>query len=635
MYFSALKRLIGSVEEKVFYDVALIFLESQGYRGLSIVDGSGDGGRDVICTRADLRIQLSVRRDWQAKVNSEAATALAAGKRHLVYITNRPITPEAEAAFLTNDFKLAGEVDVSIYDLNYISTTLTHSSLVTRAYGTLGADPEFNLQPTPREVALSSLLLFGVEAQDLRNAVIEANIKATLIDNDEAISEQEIIEQVAESLPGANIARLIAQSISRLRTEGIILGRSKSISVSAEERERLETARNNFNQSLGEDIKEVEKVSGLDGKSSRRLISMARNLLVTGKDFEGSGDAEEEFRSFIAQHRLGSKRKEIYERLSSLTTIRQFQFGTTVDSIFKTNTFDIYRALGGRTNLTMVLDSNVALPLILGLEFPNDHSRYGQAVLSLNDVCKQHGITMMAPSVYVNEMAAHGRKALEYLEIYPELPSEAKWALRNSRNAFLSHYSYIRGDFAIKLDEYLSHFGVVAGASVRKIENRILSILESHSIMTGFSEWYDNRVRLEIESHKSNEVKILVDHDAAVATNLINDSTKGYIVATWDNVMIEVVQDLARVFVDNPARVNDFLAVIEGQFGSTYRSEAMLFTLLHMDDEAAQKLARKIEDVNSVEGAFKLKAIIDEARRRRGVKELSDDEMAEILVPED
>jgi hypothetical protein len=632
MYFSALKRLIGSVEEKVFYDVALIFLESQGYRGLSIVDGSGDGGRDVICSRTDLRIQLSVRRDWQTKVNNEAATALAAGKRHLVYITNRLISPEAEAAFLTNDFKLAGEVDVSIYDLNYISTTLTHSSLVTRAYGTLGADPDFNLQPTPREVALSSLLLFGVEAQDLRNAVIEANIKATLLDNEEALSEQELIEQVVDSLPGANIARLIGQSISRLRTQGVISGPSKSVGLSTVERERLTTARNNFNQSLCGDIEELKKVSGLDKNSSLRLISMARNLLVTGRELEGSGDAEEEFRSFIAQNQLRSKRNEIYECLSSLTTIRQFQFGTTVDSIFKTNTFDIYRALGGRTNLTMVLDSNVALPLILGLEFPNDQSRYGQAVLSLNEVCRQHGITMMAPSVYVNEMAGHGRKALEYLEVYPELPNEAKSALRNSRNAFLSHYSYIREDVSIKLDEYLSHFGIVPGASVRKIENRILSILESHSITTGFSEWYDNRVRIEIEAHKNNELRLLVDHDAAVATNLINDSTKGYIVATWDNVMIDVVQDLARVFVDNPARVNDFLAVIEGQFGSTYRSEAMLFTLLHMDDEAAQKLAKKIEEVNSVEGAFRLKAIVDEARRRRGIKELSEDEMAEILV---
>lgn len=106
MYFSALRRLISSVEEKMFYDVALIFLESQGYRSLSVVDGAGDGGRDVICSRADLRIQLSVRKDWQNKINAEAATTFKAGKRHFVYVTNRPISPDDTADFLTNKASL-------------------------------------------------------------------------------------------------------------------------------------------------------------------------------------------------------------------------------------------------------------------------------------------------------------------------------------------------------------------------------------------------------------------------------------------------------------------------------------------------------------------------------------------------
>ena len=63
MYFAALKRAIQALEEKRFYDIALMYLSACGYKELSIVDGTGDGGRDLICSRKDLRIQLSVRKD--------------------------------------------------------------------------------------------------------------------------------------------------------------------------------------------------------------------------------------------------------------------------------------------------------------------------------------------------------------------------------------------------------------------------------------------------------------------------------------------------------------------------------------------------------------------------------------------
>lgn len=49
MYFSGLHRAIKDLEEKKFYDIALLFLAAKGYQGLAIVDGAGDGGRDVTC----------------------------------------------------------------------------------------------------------------------------------------------------------------------------------------------------------------------------------------------------------------------------------------------------------------------------------------------------------------------------------------------------------------------------------------------------------------------------------------------------------------------------------------------------------------------------------------------------------
>ncbi len=69
LYLPAIKTAIQNLEEKHFYGVALMYLEQLGYKELSVVDGAGDGGRDVMCSRDDLRIQLSVRKDWDKKIN--------------------------------------------------------------------------------------------------------------------------------------------------------------------------------------------------------------------------------------------------------------------------------------------------------------------------------------------------------------------------------------------------------------------------------------------------------------------------------------------------------------------------------------------------------------------------------------
>lgn len=631
MYFAALKRMIASVEEKLFYDVSLLFLQSLGYREISIVDGSGDGGRDVVSSRKDLRIQLSVRRDWETKINQEADLTLQAGARHFVYITNRVISPEAEADFIVNRYKLAGQVDVRIYDLNSISTKLAHSNIISKAYGVLGANPESDLQPTPREVALSSVLLFGVEAKSLRDDIVEANLCATLFDSVSVVSENDLIDQVANALPGVNVDRSAQAAISRLRAKGLISGAQDALKLSEAHVEKLQRAREGFSHALAEDVSQIRAVTSLSELDARQLLAKARNLLVRGKSLDGNGAAEDDFRSFMANKKLGKVKSDLYECLAAASTIRQFQFGATVDQIFSTNTFDIFRALGGKADVKIVLDSNVALPLMLGLEFKARNSRYGSAVSALDDVCKAHGIGLMAPSVYVNEMAGHGRKALEYLEIYPVLPDEAKHFLLNSRNAYLSHFSNLENHNNIKLEDFLAHFGIVAGSSIRKIENRIISILESHGIKTGFSEWYDQRVRDEVEAQKPNDLKIVVDHDSAVATNLINDSSKGYILATWDRVMVDVVQDIARVYADNPARINDYLSAVEGEIENDGRSEDLLYTLLHMDEKSSQKLAEKIEAINSVEDAYKFRRFVEEARRSSQNERVTEENMLDFF----
>lgn len=640
MYFSGLRKLIGSVEEKLFYDVAILYLSAQRYRALAIVDGAGDGGRDVVSSRRDIRIQLSVRRDWENKINEEAAATAARGLSHLIYVTNKPISPQAEEAFRASKYRHAGKVDVSIHDLNRISTALARPGRIGRAYEMLGASVSPTMQATTAEIAVSSLLLFGQEATELREEIVDANVRAWLLHHPNS-KEHVLVDEVVRVLPGANPVKAVLSSVSRLRTSGDIVGSQDSASLGEVQAERMRSAEAEFLYALDTDVKALQKLTGLSRDDASELLKRATETLLRGGEFQ-SGDADtESVRLFIAEKKLSYQRLKIYEALAASSTAKHFQYANTVENIFATNTFDIYRALGGRTDITMVLDTSVALPMLFGLEFQVATSRYAVGATTLLDVCRSHEIPMMVPRSYVNEMAAHGLRAVDFLETYDALPDDLKPFLRGSGNAYLSHFSHIQSAMEkagkqVSLNEFLLAFGLRKDAPIRRVENRILSLLEGHGISTGMTSYYDADIRNQIAQAKSaHESKHIIDHDAAVCTTLVNDSAKGYIFATWDKVLIDIVQDLARIYADSPARVTDFLSTIEGIDYEYDRSTELLTTLLHIDERVAERLARKIEAVKNPDQAFRLRTLIEEARHGNGAAWMPDvDDLTHFLDSE-
>lgn len=622
LYLPALKNAIQNLEEKRFYDIALMYLSVLGYKELSMVDGAGDGGRDVICSRNDLRIQLSVRKDWQKKINEEASNTKKSGHRHLIYVTNKIINPDSEQDFLQSTYGYKGEVDVSIHDLKRIVTALARPGVIRSAYERLGMAVSAKLEASPKDIALSTLLLFSKEANELREAVIEANARAQLLKN-QGTTEDALVQLVASSIPGANIERLARTAISRLRSAGRIIGPPLSLSLSATEQETMKGAETEFLAAVQADEVMLSEVASLPKDDARTLLNLALELLMRGRDLNGVGPAEESLRSFMASRDLNRCREKIFEALSKTKSATFKQYGATIDRVFSTNTFDIYRALGRRTDIVMVLDASVAMPVIFGLEFGAAKSRYGIAALALRDACKTHNIKMVVPRCYLNEMAYHGRNALGKIEIYKGLPDDARASLRASGNAYLSHYTHISetihssGD-ELSLENFLSHFGIIGSRSLDRIENKISSILESHDINILPDERYSQEIFDLILEKKPYEATVVVKHDAIVCTKLKNDDGHGFIFATWDKIIIGIVEDIARVFADSPARVIDFLSMAQGQNIEVDQSYELLSSLIYTEEKVAQRLAEKIDKINSVEQVYKLSALVDSARQRDG-----------------
>lgn len=612
------------MEEKKFYDIALMYLERVGYKELSIVDGSGDGGRDVTCSRDDLRIQLSVREKWQVKINEEAGITKNAGLRHLIFVTNRFISPAAEQDFFERLYRFKGEVEVTIASLRRIATALSSPGVINRTYERLGMAVGNEVQAEPKEIAVSTVLMFSTEARELREEIIEANVRAQLL-RQPGISEKALKDALSGLLPGPNIDRDVTAALSRLRMAKRISGPANAIDLTPDAREVMEAAETELLGAKAADIAMLVQVTGLSNEDANSLLDIALELLIRSRDLNGVGPVEEQLRNFLAAHNLSRQRAKVYDALAATSSGKIRQYGQTIDRIFSANSFDIYRALGRRTTVQLVLDASVAMPVLFGLSFGSSRSRYGVAALALREACKAHGIAMVIPEAYLNEMAYHGLKgALDHVEIYNALPVEAQSALKSSENAYLSHYAHIaktlhsQGD-ELSLKDFLEHFGLVPGRPLYRVENRIRTLLDEFGIKVIPNVRYDPQVHKKIVEAKPKENRrIVIDHDACVVTMLKNDESKGFVFATWDKALIELVEDITRVYADTPSRVVDFLSMGGGQEFECEQSFEMLSTLLHVDEKPAAKLAALIGKIDSVDIAYKLSKIVADARAQKG-----------------
>ncbi|WP_286902883.1 hypothetical protein [Pseudomonas sp. UBA2628] len=624
MYFSGLRRAIQDVEEKKFYDVSLLFLESEGYKELSVIDGTGDGGRDVICSRTDLRIQLSVRKDWENKINDEADVTRAASKRHLIYITNRPIRDTDLNAFKKNNYRQKGEVELTVIDLNRISTALSSPGVMKAAYERLGYLVQGRIAATSKEIALSNLLLFSSEAKDLRQDVIESNIRAHLLKNPN-ITIAQLVSSISSSMPGVDIEHDVKSATSRLTSRGDILTGASGLHLSEPVRKSMEAAEEDYLQSISHDIDQIKSKYSLSTDDARKLIELALEVSAREGVLNGDGIQEASLLEFLAAHNLNRRKQSLYEDLSKLSVARVSQYGKTIEHIFTTNTFDIYRALGRTTDVRMLLDSSVAMPLLFGLCFGSVRSRYSVSAAALHQLCDSHRIQIAVPRCYVNEMVFHGKEALEFLQTYSVLNEDNRIALKSSSNSYLSHYSHLREKGELEetytFKDFLAHFGIAGNSTPRKIENIIESMLEDFGIEIISTGRWDPEIRQEIADGKPGRPSIIIDHDASVCTFLKTSLKEGYIFATWDKVMMTLVEDKSRIFASSPSRVVDFLTMASSSEMESAQSYNLLGALLYCDEQKASALAQKIEKIDTAEKAYEFQKLNRSARSAATEKE--------------
>jgi hypothetical protein len=623
MYFSAIKKAINSIEEKIFYDIAVLFLTTKGYNELEIIDGKGDGGRDVKCSRTDIRIQLSVIAKWEAKLNKEAENTKKAGITHFIYVTNRLISEAAREAFFNSLYKFKGVIEITILDINAISTALSNPANRQAACSLLGMVVDKTIHTGPREVALSNLLLFSDESRELRDNIVEANIAANLLET-KVRSKQDLMNIVIATVKFNEPELLIKKVLGRMIAQGRVCQDTDNVYLSPSELAIAEAARDDYVLAIQDDRKGMTKKYSISEADVDQLINVSLEILAKGQEKDVGSHSTELLNALISKFKLTDRKKDLYSDLAKLNVARVTQYGKTLDHIQKTNTFDIYRALGSKTDLNMVLDSSVAMPLIFGLAFKTSFSRYGVAAVALEKLCKSHQIKMVVPDFYLNEMVHHGLQAQKYIDQYNDIPEEIKDSLMASENAYLSHFSYIRATATtitgepLTLEGFLKSFGITNEYRENFIEKRIADNLGQFGIAIVKGTRPDLKILSEIEALKSQEAPIIKRHDAQLVKLIDDNQENGYIFATWDRVMIKYMEGSSRVLADTPARITDFLSMARGAQYESDQSTELLTSLIHCDEKKLAAMAQKIEMVMKADQMHQLRDFSEEEREKHG-----------------
>lgn len=260
------------------------------------------------------------------------------------------------------------------------------------------------------------------------------------------------------------------------------------------------------------------------------------------------------------------------------------------------------------------------MPMLFGLSFSNVKSRYGIGASALNEMCKAHKFKLVVPKPYLNEMASHGLKTTEYIDIYNLIGDESRSVLRASGNSYLSHYAHICDDKLsgtdMSIGEFLLYFGIEKRVSLAKVERRIEQLLNALDVEVVTMPRWKPELRAAISELKPNEVPIILDHDASVLTMFSDTTDEGYIFATWDKHLTELVELKSRIYADTPSRVVDFLSMANGAEFETEQTVSLLDSLVYCDEKKAEALARKIEAIRSSETAYELQRFTDAARKR-------------------
>jgi hypothetical protein len=636
MRHESLVKLLGTLDPATFLEVARRCLEARGYHP-SLSDGPRDGGVDFLVylrglDPAPCAVQVSIEKNWKAKLREDAAKAARSGLSTLVFVSSRrvPITD-----FARIEDELVGTLGIKVQkmDAQDIAGLAIDRGLVPamlQAIGVPVAPPVHRPfeRPRFRQDAAYACAFFGVDARELRKAALQETICTMLMNAGGQESRDTIVDQVVLSMGLAATQRLQVQAtIDRLLQEGRIQGKNGDISldekalqtrqaVQALAQVDLDALRQKIDACLEPFVKKrsrlttlretvLEDIGVLLMDTATRTSAAASNVLTDGvrtrlvhleRTLESVGLSEGERTNMI---------RALARTASESQYGKHFLTGEIVLQLFNLRTSHLLRALEGRDQLLVVLDTSVAMPMLCNLLYSPANQQYFAASQHLYEQLSAHGIPMTLPRDYLQEIASHLLTAYhDYQEVIDLDPD-----LRASTNAFVAHYVALKqaephavGAFASYLgafgfDDALarSDFYVARDVLMRRLE----SLLGQYHIRCDTLQPTHRARQLAEETiaalqhdDRFQRPKVLLDHDARTLGWLFDreaDAQVAHVLSTWDRLHFLTRQARhAHRDVLDPIALGDILSLAAPEGHEMHLASPWVLALGFSDENAAR-----------------------------------------------
>lgn len=579
MQIDNLSAIIESMTVPQFRTLCLEYLKLLGYSEASLTDGPYDGTKDYkLLTSRDMQsisIAMSITPNWKKKLTDDIDNMKRKNVNlsNVFYFSSQRI-PEGSFLKYQEEKATSENIFVIKYDSQTIASDFVKKNKIDKILKIANIDikPEFNghsRQLVNKNIAISSLLLFSDDANELRKSFFETIIKTQILNSSIALSREDLIQSIIETY-SFNLAQApyISSHFDRLLQLKKIFVRNKLFYIEENEGNKLKGIESQFNvefNSIKNRVIDLLKESNLNFSKSE-MDDLFNNIedFILGLASNSTGFSEhrvDEKGSYQYIRKLIEQKynkedgailiDKLLEEVSKSSFAKKIASTEMILDLFNVDSEDLLNIFRARTSLSIYLDTSVIIPLLCSLLWGEFNTRFSYSANTIYTLFRKHNFKMYVMDKHLEEVASHLIKAAQISKIVDVIDEPLL-----SQNAFITHYSLLRKNKNITFSEYIETFDI----SLNKIpseeesnhkfketrnilQSSIQEILKTYEILT-IDNYILNSSDQEVQNlvHiRSRKADILLEHDAATIKYLSSAMSvdNNNVLCTWDRSLIE------------------------------------------------------------------------------------------------
>jgi hypothetical protein len=420
-----------------------------------------------------------------------------------------------------------------------------------------------------------ALTFFGVNTREFRAAVLESGLIAATVDV--ALPRTMLVESVVAALSLSDNQRTqVESSIDRLLQDGRLVKAEDGLRAAEATADRMRAVHALRDAEWVELQREVGKLlrawRGKDA-SPDDIQGVAKSL---GALVLTAGSTSQDYLDRSIPH--ATVRQHIRERLRNLDAAlsaaglatagrplqveqlaalvqrldisRHLVAGELYIALSSMDTHALVRAMGADTDLSLFLDSSVAIPMLTARLYTTTNDEWSESASRLFDQLEAHRLGATLPIDYLEETASHliaaYRDYSAFIGTDPDLVT--------STNAFVAHFSQlVQAGADLKFIDYLQAFGFrehLAKANFYNARDAISQKMEALFRKYGIATrplgkvtahaWKAAEKEMAFAQHERAfaRQRILIEHDVRTVAYLMDqeaDPKTVHVLCTWDN----------------------------------------------------------------------------------------------------